>query len=59
MIDFDVEQRIDAVCESMDLAKAEFEQATQLLVESLKAIHERLERVEKWIATAEKHEPQA
>lgn len=55
----DWEQRLDAVCESMDLAKAEFEQATQCLVDSLKAFHERLERIEKWISTAEKHEPQA
>lgn len=55
----DLEQRLDEVCESMDLAKAEFEQATQLLVESLKTIHERLERVEKWISAAEKHELQA
>lgn len=50
----DLEQRLDAVCESMDLAKAEFEQATQCLVDSLTSIHERLEQIEKWIMEKEK-----
>lgn len=50
----DLEQRLDAVCESMELAKAEFEQGTQCLVESLTAIHERLELIEKWIMEKEK-----
>jgi len=50
----DLEQRLDAVCESMDAAKAEFEQSTQCLVEALTGIHQRLERIEKWIENQEK-----
>ena len=45
----DLENRLDAVCESLDASKEEFNQATQCLVESLTAIHERLELIEKWI----------
>lgn len=50
----DLEQRLDAVCESMDVSKSEFEQATQCLVDSLTTIHERLEQIEKWIMDAKK-----
>jgi len=49
----DLEQRLDAVCESMESAQAEFNQATQCLVEALTAIHERLENIEKWIKNQE------
>ena len=45
----DLEQRLDAVCETMDEAKNEFEQATHCLVESLTAIHQRLGNIESWI----------
>jgi tetrahydromethanopterin S-methyltransferase subunit G len=45
----DLEQRLDAVCESMESATAEYNQSTQCLVEALQGIHERLERIEKWI----------
>ncbi len=55
----DLEQRLDAVCESMESAAADYSQSTQCLVEALQGIHERLERIEKWIESAEKHEPQA
>ena len=45
----DLEKRLDAVCESMESAAAEYNQSTQCLVEALTGIHERLERIEKWI----------
>jgi tetrahydromethanopterin S-methyltransferase subunit G len=47
----DLEKRLDAVCESMDTAKTEFDEATKCLVESLTSIHERLENIEKWITS--------
>ena len=55
----DLEQRLDAVCESMESAAAEYNQSTQCLIEALEGIHERLERIEKCIESAEKQEPQA
>jgi hypothetical protein len=42
----DLEQRLDAVCESMELAKAEFEQATQCCVEAIQGMNRRVERLE-------------
>lgn len=53
----DLEQRLDAVCESMESAAADYSQSTQCLVEALTGIHERLERIEKWIESQES--PQA
>ena len=44
----DLEQRLDAVCESMESATADYNQSAQCLVEALQGIHERLERIEKW-----------
>ena len=41
--------RLDAVCELMESEAAEYNQATRCLVEALQGIHERLERIEKWI----------
>jgi len=45
----DLEQRLDVVCESMESAATDYNQSTQCLVEALQGIHERLERIEKWI----------
>lgn len=45
----DLEQRLDAVCESMESAAADYNQSTQCLAEALQGIHERMERIEKWI----------
>ena len=45
----DLEKRLDAVCESMESAAADYSQSTQCLVDALTGIHERLERIEKWI----------
>jgi tetrahydromethanopterin S-methyltransferase subunit G len=56
MID-DLEKRLDAVCESMESAATDYNQSTQCLVEALTGIHERLERIEKWIESQES--PQA
>jgi uncharacterized protein with von Willebrand factor type A (vWA) domain len=51
----DLEQRLDAVCESMESAAADYIQSTQCLVEALQGIHQRIERLEKWIES-EKNE---
>ena len=45
----DLEKRLDAVCETMQTAETEFKQATQCVVEALEGIHQRMERIEKWI----------
>ncbi len=45
----DLEKRLDAVCESMESAQNEFNQAAQCLAEALSGTHERLERIETWI----------
>ena len=45
----DLEKRLDAVCESMELSAADYDQSTKCLVEALQGIHERLENIEKWI----------
>ena len=50
----DLEKRLDGMCDSMEAAQSEFNQATQCLIESLTGIHERLERIEKWIRIQEK-----
>ena len=52
----DLEQRLDAICESMESAASDYNQSTQCLVEALTGIHERLENIEKWI---ENQEPRA
>jgi tetrahydromethanopterin S-methyltransferase subunit G len=52
----DLEQRLDAICESMESAATDYNQSTQCLVEALTGIHERLENIEKWI---ENQEPRA
>lgn len=49
----DLEQRLDAVCESLESARAEFNQASQCVVEALTGTHERLERIESWIKNQE------
>jgi hypothetical protein len=50
----DLEKRLDAVCDSMESAENEFKQATQCLVEALEGIHQRMERIEKWIENQER-----
>ncbi len=49
-----LEQRLEAVCESMESATADYYQSAQCLVEALQGIHERLERIEKWIESEKK-----
>lgn len=45
----ELEQRLDAVCESLDVQKAEFEAAAKCCVEAIQGMNHRLERVEKWM----------
>ncbi len=49
-----LEQKLDELCEWMELAKAEFNQATQCVVDALTGTHERLEYIEKWIESQQK-----
>jgi hypothetical protein len=50
----DLEGRLTNLCDSMERAEAEYNQSTQCIVDALTGIHERLERIEKWIQE-EKH----
>ncbi len=50
----DLERRLDAVCESLDKQKFEFEEAAKCCVEAIQGMNERLERLEKWMANQEK-----
>lgn len=45
----DLEKRLDAVCDSMETAEAQFHQTTACCVEALQGLHTRMERIEKWI----------
>jgi hypothetical protein len=48
MID-DLERRLDAVCDSLEHQKSEFEEAARLCVEALYGMNQRVERIEKWM----------
>lgn len=45
----DLEKRLDAVCESLDIQRNEFDQAAKCLIEAIQVMHERVERVEQWM----------
>lgn len=47
----DLEKRLDAVLESLELQKNEFEEGATMCVEALHGMHQRLERIEKWMET--------
>lgn len=49
----DLEQRLDAICETMESAQTGFNEATQCVVTALTGVHERLENIEKWIKNQE------
>jgi predicted RNA binding protein with dsRBD fold (UPF0201 family) len=44
----DLEKRLDAVLETLEKARIEFEEATQLVSIALTHIHQRLEDLESW-----------
>lgn len=50
----DLEKRLDAVCESLEAQKYEFEEAAKLCVEAFHGMSQRLERVERWMAEKNK-----
>jgi hypothetical protein len=50
----DLERRLDAVCDSLEYQKNEFEEAARLCVEALHGMSQRLERVEKWMTEKNK-----
>ena len=45
----DLEQRLNAVCDSLMAAQKEFEQGAECCVQAIHGMHERMERIEKWI----------
>lgn len=45
----DLERRLDAVCESLEEQKNEFEEAAKMCVEAFHGMHQRLERIEQWM----------
>lgn len=45
----EIEKRVDAICESLESQKFEFEEAAKLCVEAVQGLHLRMERIEKWI----------
>lgn len=49
----DLEKRLDTIYESMQAAENEFNEATKCLLEALEGIHQRMERIEKWIENLE------
>ena len=50
----DLEKRLDAVCESLEIQTHEFEDAAKLCVEAFHGMNQRLERIEKWMADKNK-----
>jgi exonuclease VII small subunit len=49
----DLEKRLDAVCESLEEQKHEFEEGAKICVEAMYGMHQRLERIEKWMKERE------
>lgn len=45
----DLENRLDAMCESLELQKNEFEEAAKCCVEAIQGMNQRIERIEKWM----------
>lgn len=45
----DLEQRLNVICDSLAVAQKEFEQGAECCVQVIQGMHERLERIEKWI----------
>jgi len=45
----DLENKLDAVLESLEHQKNEFEEGATMCVEALHGMHQRLERIEKWM----------
>lgn len=52
------ELNIEDLTKSMKKAKDEFEIAAGLIATALTGVHERLERVERWIEESQKQNPQ-
>jgi len=50
----DLQRRLNAVCESLDSQRQEFEEACNLVVEAIKEMSKRVERIEKWMLIKEK-----
>lgn len=46
----DLEKRLDTICESLESQRREFEEGVRLCTEVVEGMHQRLERVEKWMS---------
>lgn len=46
-----LEERLDAICESIEQLRAEFEDGAKLCAGLLHDMHLKMERIEKWITT--------
>lgn len=49
----DLERRLDDVCKSIENSREEFDKATESCVEVIHGMHQRMERIEKWIEKQE------
>ncbi|CEG60954.1 hypothetical protein [Legionella micdadei] len=54
----DLEKRLDAVCESLESQRQEFEEACHLVVEAINNMSQRVERIEKWMLNKERRKQQ-
>jgi len=45
----ELEQKLNTVCDSLAAAQKEFEQGAECCVQAIHGMHERMERIEKWI----------
>lgn len=45
----DLEHRLNVICDSLAVAQKEFEQGAECCVQAIHGMHERMERIEKWI----------
>lgn len=46
---YELESRLNAVLESLEAERKDFEEGAKLCVEAIHGMHERLERIEKWM----------
>ena len=49
----DLNKRVDSVCEALHAAIEDYNLSTKCVLEALTGIHERLEKIEKWIESVQ------
>lgn len=50
----DLEKKLEEVCKAISTSAEDYHKSTILCIEALQGIHERLERIEKWIENEER-----